>query len=67
MKLYIDVDRDEPYLVTDDGEAVYVEELREDGRDTGYLNDTVSRKIGAKTGRRARLTQPEGYEPDWDR
>ncbi len=67
MKLYVDVDRDEPYLVTDDGESVYVEELREDGRDTGYLNQAVSRKIGAKAGRRTRLTQPEDYEPDWDR
>ena len=66
MKLYIDVDRDEPYLVTDDGEAVYVEELREDGRDTGYLNESVNRKVGVKPGTRSRHVDPETIDPDWD-
>ncbi len=66
MKLYIDVDHDEPYLVTDDGEAVYVEELREDGRDTDYLNQTVNRKVGIKSQQRAAMRESEDGEPDWD-
>lgn len=66
MKLYIDVDRDEPYLVTDDGEAVYVEELREDGRDTGLLNQSVNRRVGVKPGWQGRVVDPEAIDPDWD-
>ena len=66
MKLYIDVDHDDPYLVTDDGEAVYVEELREDGRDTGYLNQTVDRKVGVRGPRLARVVDPEAIDPDWE-
>lgn len=41
MKLYVDVNGDRHYLVTDDGEAVYVDELLEDGRDTELLDQTI--------------------------
>lgn len=41
MKLYVDVNGDRHYLVTDDGEAVYVDDLQEDGRDTEYLEQTI--------------------------
>lgn len=64
MKLYIDVDREDPYLVTDDGEAVYVEELREDGRDTDYLNQTVSRRVGLRPNRWAAEFGPEDDDLD---
>ncbi|HEX9015620.1 MAG TPA: hypothetical protein VF960_06405 [Chloroflexota bacterium] len=64
MKLYIDVDREDPYLVTDDGEAVYVEELREEGRDTDYLNQTVNRKVGIRSRRRPEEFEPEGEDLD---
>ncbi len=65
MKLYIDRDTSEnPYLVTDDGELVYVEELWEDGRDTDQLNQAVSQKAGVKEGDRVRYTEPGGYDLD---
>lgn len=54
MKLYVDVDGDRHYLVTDDGEAVYVDELQEDGRDTELLDqaiDAARRKRRAKAQR----------------
>ena len=41
MKLYVDLKGDRHFLMTDDGEAVYVEDLEEDGRDTEYLEQTI--------------------------
>ncbi|MGI5837510.1 MAG: hypothetical protein ACOX87_13615 [Chloroflexota bacterium] len=51
MKLYVDVNGDRHYLVTDDGEAVYVDELQEDGRDTELLEQTID---AARQKRRAK-------------
>ena len=64
MKLYIDVERDEPYLVTDDGESVYVEELWEDGRDTEQLNQTIIHRAGFKEEHQIRYTEPGGFDID---
>jgi hypothetical protein len=66
MKLYIDVDVDQPYLVTDDGESVYVDDLREDGRDTEYLDRTVeevSRRV-ASTKWQVRPVETDELDPD---
>jgi hypothetical protein len=41
MKLYVDLKGDRHYLVTEDGEAVYVDDLQEDGRDTEYLAQAI--------------------------
>jgi hypothetical protein len=41
MKLYVDTKGDRHYLVTEDGEAVYVDDLQEDGRDTEYLEQAI--------------------------
>ncbi len=41
MKLYVDQKGDRHYVVTDDGESVYVEELEEDGRITEHLEETI--------------------------
>lgn len=49
MKLYVDLNGDRHYLLTDDGEAVYVDELQEDGRDTEYLSYAIE---AARRGRR---------------
>ncbi len=67
MKLYIDVDVDQPYLVTDDGEAVYVDDLREDGRNTEYLDQTVesvSRWRVARKGWQRRPVEVDELDPD---
>jgi len=67
MKLYIDVDVDQPYLVTDDGESVYVDDLREDGRNTEYLDQTVeavSRWRAASKRRQARPVEVDELDPD---
>jgi hypothetical protein len=41
MKLYVDLKGERHYLVTEDGEAVYVDDLQEDGRDTEYLDQAI--------------------------
>ena len=41
MKLYVDMNGDRHYLLTDDGEAVYVDELKEEGRDTEFIDDLI--------------------------
>ncbi len=41
MKLYVDLSGDRHYLVTDDGEAVYVDDLKEEGRDTEYIDQAI--------------------------
>jgi hypothetical protein len=64
MRLYVDVDGDDPYLVTDDGELAYFEEIWEEGRDTEQLYQTAGRKAGIKEGRRIRYTEPGGYDLD---
>lgn len=67
MKLYIDVDVDQPYLVTDDGEAVYVDDLREDGRNTEYLDqavESVSRWVAGRKSRQARPVEVDELDPD---
>ena len=52
MKLYVDLKGDRHYLVTDDGEAVYVDELREDGRDMGFLDQAIEAARRRRRGRR---------------
>ncbi len=67
MKLYIDVDVDQPYLVTDDGEAVYVDDLREDGRNTDYLDqavESVSRWRAVRKSRQSRPVEVDELDPD---
>lgn len=67
MKLYIDVDVDQPYLVTDDGESVYVDDLREDGRNTEYLDqavESVSRWQATRKSRQSRPVEVDELDPD---
>ena len=67
MKLYIDVDVDQPYLVTDDGESVYVDDLREDGRNTEYLDqavETASRWQATRKSRQSRPVEVDELDPD---
>ncbi len=67
MKLYIDVDVDLPYLVTDDGESVYVDDLREDGRNTDYLDqvvEEVSRRKAAFRSQQPRPVEADELDPD---
>lgn len=68
MKLYVDVNGDRHYLVTDDGEAVYVDDLQEDGRDTELLEQTIAaarnRRIRARTTRATRSLESESFHSD---
>lgn len=54
MKLYVDLNGDRHYLLTDDGEAVYVDDLKEDGRDT----EMIDRLIDAAKFRPGRAKPP---------
>ncbi|HEX2922933.1 MAG TPA: hypothetical protein VHS28_02765 [Chloroflexota bacterium] len=45
MKLYVDLNGERHFLVTDDGEAVYVDELKEEGRDTEYLDHAIKQAM----------------------
>ncbi|MGE5618124.1 MAG: hypothetical protein ACM3US_02575 [Sphingomonadaceae bacterium] len=41
MKLYVDLNGDRHYLMTDDGEAVYIDDLKEEGRDTEFIDQVI--------------------------
>ncbi len=60
MKLYVDLRGDRHYVVTDDGEATYVEELEEDGRITGYLEEAIDAADRRRRGKLAR--KPDAVE-----
>lgn len=68
MKLYVDLNGDRHYLLTDDGEAVYVDELREDGRDTEYIDHAIEaarlRRRGPKPVEAAGSLQVETFGPE---
>lgn len=68
MKLYVDVNGDRHYLVTDDGEAVYVDDLQEDGRDTELLEQAIEvakrRRRGARAVRSADMLELETSSSD---
>ncbi len=57
MKLYVDLNGDRHYLLTDDGEAVYVDDLKEEGRDTELIDQVIEKaRYGRRGSRRARVT-----------
>ncbi len=67
MKLYVDAKGDRHYLVTDDGEAVYVEDLEEDGRDTELLEQTVEvakRRRAAEAPVSMKSLEEENLDPE---
>ncbi len=67
MKLYVDLKGERHYLVTDDGEAVYVDELEEDGRATEFLEeaiDVASRRRRGKASRTPEIVEMEVSETD---
>ena len=70
MKLYVDLKGDRHFLVTEDGEAVYVDELQEEGRDTEYLEQAIEdawrRPKKAKAGKRAKPLEVETFGSDRD-
>ncbi len=67
MRLYVDLNGDRHYLMTDDGEAVYVDELKEEGRDTEYIDQAIElarvRRRGAKPARTAGSLEIETFGP----
>jgi len=71
MKLYVDLNGDRHFLMTEDGEAVYVEELQEEGRDTEYLEQAIEaawrRPSRAKTARVAKSLDIETFGSEWER
>jgi len=58
MKLYVDLNGERHFLVTDDGEAVYVDELKEEGRDTEYLEDAIENAMSHRVP--SRMAQATG-------
>ncbi len=68
MKLYLDTKGERHYLLTDDGEAVYVDDLEEDGRLSEQLEQAINaaeRGRRSLRGRRALGSLEEGsYVPD---
>ena len=64
MKLYVDVNGDRHYLVTDDGEAVYLDELQEEGRDTELLEQAIKEASRRRLKKKAiHITNPTKTEP----
>lgn len=70
MKLYVDLDGDRHYLLTDDGEAVYVDDLKEEGRDTEMLDRLIeSAKARRKRFKRTKVAgsvEVETFGPEED-
>lgn len=64
MKLYVDLDGEQPYLVTDDGEATYVDDLREEGRDTEILDKAILAAARPKV--RSRDQWWRAADPEYD-
>ncbi len=54
MKLYVDRKGERHYLVTDDGETAYVDELEEEGRVTEYLEQAIEDATRRRKGKIAR-------------
>ena len=42
MRLCVDLNGDSHYVMTEEGETVYVDDLQEDGRDSEYLELAIS-------------------------
>lgn len=70
MKLYVDLNGERHFLVTDDGEAVYVDELKEEGRDTEYLDqaidDAMSHRVASRMARATGSIEVETFGPEVD-
>ncbi|MCL4531720.1 MAG: hypothetical protein M1582_00760 [Actinobacteria bacterium] len=68
MKLYVDLNGDRHYLLTDDGEAVYVDDLKEEGRDTEMIDRLIDaarfRRRGSKPTRVAGSLEIETFGPE---
>ncbi|MHB0868356.1 MAG: hypothetical protein ACYC66_06875 [Chloroflexota bacterium] len=66
MKLYVDLNGDRHYLMTDDGEAVYVDDLKEEGRDTEFIDQVIDaaryRRRGPKRTRVAGSLEVETFD-----
>ncbi len=67
MRLYVDLNGDRHYVMTDDGEAVYVDELKEEGRDTEFIDQAIEaarvRRRGSKPARLAGSLEIETFGP----
>ena len=67
MKLYVDLNGDRHYLLTDDGEAVYVDDLKEEGRDTELIDQVIDaarfRRRGARKTRVGGSLEVETFGP----
>jgi hypothetical protein len=65
MKLYVDLNGDRHYLLTDDGEAVYVEDLKAEGSDTEMIDRLIDsakfRRRGSKPPRVAGSVEIETF------